>query len=165
MKRLFVIRHAKSSWDDPSLKDFERPLNKRGKRDAPFMSQLLAGKEDSLDQIVASPANRAATTAGYFAEAFGIPSEQLIFNKNIYEAHHSTLQNIINAFDNKWESVAMFGHNPGFTNLVNLFTTEYLSNLPTCGIVKIVGLVDSWSEFTPDNAAVRVIHYPKQYFD
>jgi len=165
MKRLFIIRHAKSSWQDVLLKDFDRPLNKRGQRDAPFMGKLLAGKEEKIDQLVASPANRATTTAKIFANALGFDEDKIIYNPNIYEAHRKTLLGIVEGFDDSWNSVAMFGHNPGFTNLANNFTTEYITNLPTCGIVKVVGLVDSWKEFTPENASVRMIHFPKQYFD
>ncbi len=165
MKRLFIIRHAKSSWQDILLKDFDRPLNKRGNRDAPFMGKLLAGKEDKIDQLVASPANRAQTTAKIFADALGFDANNILFKKEIYEAHSSTLMDLVVNFEDQWESVAMFGHNPGFTNLANNFTKEYITNLPTCGIVKIVGLVDTWADFTPENASVRMIHYPKQYFD
>lgn len=165
MKRLFIIRHAKSSWNQPELNDFQRPLNKRGLRDAPFMAKLLLGKEGKVDKIISSPAVRARTTAGYFANVMHIPEEELLYQRSIYEAHHSSLQELIANFDDNWESVALFGHNPGFTNLVNSFSTEYLSNLPTCGIVKVVGFVKKWSEFSPGNASVRVFYFPKQYIE
>ena len=163
MKSLFIIRHAKSSWSNPQLSDFDRPLNKRGLRDAPFMSTLLLGKEGKVDKIVSSPANRAMTTAGYFAEKMEISNDDILFKQGIYEAHHSTLTDIISRFEDSWDSVAMFGHNPGFTNLVNLFAVDYLPNLPTCGIVKVVGMVTSWKDFIPGNASVRVMYFPKQY--
>jgi len=165
MKQLFIIRHAKSSWQDIQLRDFDRPLNKRGKRDAPFMGKLLAGKESHIDQLVSSPANRAKTTAEIFADALGFDSNKIIFNKDIYEAHSKTLVEIVEGLNDDWNTVAIFGHNPGFTNLANLFTNDYITNLPTCGIVKVVGLVDSWKDFNSANASVRMLHFPKQYFD
>ena len=95
MKRLFIIRHAKSSWEDILLLDFDRPLNKRGIRDAPFMGKVLAGKEEKIDQLVSSPANRAMTTSKYFAESLDFDPDKIIYNKDIYEAHSNTLMDII----------------------------------------------------------------------
>ena len=86
MKTVFFIRHAKSSWEDPSLRDHDRPLNKRGLRDAPFMSKLLVGKGILADKIVSSPANRAYTTATSFAEAMKIAEEDILVRPAIYEA-------------------------------------------------------------------------------
>ena len=86
MKTIYFIRHAKSSWADMSLRDIQRPLNARGLRDAPFMAKMLKGRGVQLDAIVSSPANRAFTTATYFAEAFGLKSADIIVKQDIYEA-------------------------------------------------------------------------------
>lgn len=165
MRTLYLIRHAKSSWGNPNLKDFDRPLNNRGLRDAPFMAKMLNGKIDGLDKIVSSPAKRAFTTASFFAEAFDMAIEDIQQEKDIYEAYAETIQEIINEFDNDWQQVALFGHNPGFTHLANQYATDYISNMPTCSIVQITGIDTDWSGFNADSASVRAFYFPKQYFD
>lgn len=163
MKTLFLIRHAKSSWDNPSLKDFDRPLNKRGFRDAPFMARMLAKKMSAPDKLVSSPAKRAFTTATYFAEAFGIHGDDIHQDVAIYEAYTTELLYIINRLDPSWDTVCLFGHNPGFTNLANQFTDEVIPNIPTCGIVQISGAIKDWQDFRPDKVALRAFYYPKQF--
>jgi len=165
MKTFYLVRHAKSSWEDMSLRDFDRPLNKRGLRDAPFMSKMLAGKGVKADAIVASPANRAYTTATYFAEAMGIKKKDIIKNKDIYEAYPETVMDIIEALDNEYETVLVFGHNPTFTSLANNFKEDgYLANLPTCGIVKIESKAKKWADVSVKNSELTEFHFPKQYF-
>jgi phosphohistidine phosphatase len=164
MKTLYVIRHAKSSWDDPSLTDQERPLNKRGKRDAPFMAQLLRGKGQRPDLILSSPAVRALTTARHFAAAWDIPGSEIRIDPGIYEAHTGDIQQLITQLENDLEVVYLFGHNPTFTSFVNLFAPAYIPNLPTCGIVQLQAAVDSWASFNEQTARLVAFHYPKQYF-
>ncbi len=165
MKTVFLIRHAKSSWSDSSLSDHDRPLNKRGFRDAPFMAKLLAGKENKPDAIISSTANRAKTTAGYFAEAFGIPVEEIVLTPEIYEAYTRDVLEIIQHLDNKLNVVLFFGHNPTFTSIANIFSQTYIPNLPTCGIVKIQAAINTWSEFNDTTAKQTAFYYPKQYFE
>ena len=165
MKTVYFVRHAKSSWKDHSLADIDRPLNKRGQRDAPFMAKLLRGQNISVDQLVASPANRAFTTATHFAEAFGMEKSDILVLKDIYEAYPGKILQIIRAFTNDWNTVLMFGHNPAFTDVVNLFADRYIDNVPTCGIVRVDARIDDWSNFDEQNAKVAAFHYPKQYFD
>ncbi|MEM1214133.1 MAG: histidine phosphatase family protein [Bacteroidota bacterium] len=166
MKTLTLIRHAKSSWSDPTLRDHDRPLNKRGLRDAPFMANLLVEKGWQPDQLVSSTALRARTTAQYFAEALGRQSTHVLQQSRIYHAGTALLQKVIHDLDNEWDSVALFGHNPGMTMLTNLFYKgDFLDNLPTCGIVEIVGAnVTDWAAFSGETADVRALHFPKQYF-
>lgn len=165
MKTLFLIRHAKSSWSDAGMRDFDRPLNARGFRDAPFMAKLLAGKAGHLDRIVSSPANRAFTTSTFFAEAFDIPIANIQKEERIYEASSGTVLDLIQSFDNSWNQVALFGHNPAFTNVANMFSNEYISNMPTCCIAQITAIDANWSEFNGDTASLRALYFPKQYFD
>ena len=164
MKTCYLIRHAKSSWDNPLLRDFDRPLNKRGFRDADFMPSLLKGRGVSPDQIVSSPANRAYTTATYFAKALGIPEEDIVKNKAIYEAYSEEILDVILQLDDSLDIVLLFGHNPGLTSLANKFATEYIPNVPTCGIVCLQSTADSWQSITPDNTKVASFQFPKQYF-
>ena len=164
MKTFYLIRHAKSSWADMSLQDFNRPLNKRGLRDAPFMAKMLAGKGVRPDAIVASPANRAWTTANYFFREMGLQANQIHQKPEIYEAWSKTLLDVVLGLDDNWSTVLIFGHNPAFTELANVFAKEYIPNVPTCGIVKIESSANSWNAITTDNAVVTAFYYPKQYF-
>lgn len=163
MKYLYVIRHAKSSWDDPSLSDFDRPLNQRGKRDAPFMAKLLSETLDAPGIMISSPARRAKTTALHFHREFGIPSHRLEFDEDLYHADVDTMVGIVEQIDDKFERAAIFGHNPGFTSFVNIIGQADLSNVPTTGVVVLESEADSWKNFT--TAAVRSsgFYYPKKY--
>ena len=163
-KTVYFIRHAKSSWADPGLRDFDRPLNKRGLRDAPFMAQRLYQLVGKMDKIITSPANRAKTTAYYFAKAFGIAEKEVLLKPEVYHAYSDTLVQVVKEFDDNWESVCLFGHNPGFTSVANLFSASFIDNVPTCGIVEIGGGFSSWKGFGDMSTKVLNIHYPKQYF-
>ena len=166
MKKVTLIRHAKSSWEDMMLKDHDRPLNKRGKRDAPFMAKMMASRGWRPDLLISSTANRAQTTTRHFAEALNIRPEEMLLQERIYEASIPTIINLIAQLNDQWSAVALFGHNPTFTMVANIFyRNEYLDNLPTCGIVEIEAPgITTWDTFTPDTAQVVSVHYPKQYF-
>lgn len=166
MKKLTLIRHAKSSWEDMSLRDHDRPLNKRGKRDAPFMAQLMASRGWRPDRLISSTAMRAKTTAFHFAGALNLTESDVLQREQIYEASSASMINLIAGLDDQWSEVALFGHNPTFTMVANLFyRNDFLDNLPTCGIVEIEAAeVDRWTDLSPDNAQVVAVHYPKQYF-
>lgn len=146
------------------LKDFDRPLNPRGLRDAPFMAKLLKAKKVNPDLIISSPANRALTTAGYFAEELNIPKENIDQRAEIYEALTVTIQDMISDLDNALNTVVIFGHNPTLTSLANLYHEKYIPNVPTCGIVEIQADIDDWKEFNEETARRTNFHYPKEYF-
>lgn len=164
MKTVCFIRHAKSSWADLSLADIDRPLNKRGKRDAPFMSKLLRGKQVKADAIISSPANRAFTTATHFAEAMDIKKKDIIIKKGIYEAYADDVLNIIQQTDNQHDTILVFGHNPTFTSITNMFTDNYIGNVPTCGISQVEADIEDWKDFNSDSGKLVAFYYPKQYF-
>ncbi|MEL7119552.1 MAG: histidine phosphatase family protein [Bacteroidota bacterium] len=164
MKQIFFIRHAKSSWSDPLLRDFDRPLNKRGLRDAPFMSKMLRGKLLQLDGIVSSPANRAISTAIHFAETFDMKIEDIQQELSIYDAYPEEVLHAIRKQNNQWASILVFGHNPAFTEIANWYSVEYVDNVPTCGIVEVNFPVDDWAQINRENGKVVAFHYPKQYF-
>jgi len=163
MKTIFFIRHAKSSWDQPGLSDRERPLNERGLRDAPFMAKMLAGKGFRLDHIVSSPATRAFTTAGYFAQAFGIPQEQIEVNSEIYEAWPNEIMRIVQQLPDEYNTVAIFGHNPTFTTMANHFASQFLDYLPTCGIARVEADISSWKQLNEESGKLVEIFFPKQF--
>lgn len=163
MKRLILIRHAKSSWSDYSIDDFDRSLNKRGERDAPFMARKLAKKGIKPDLIVSSPAKRAITTAKVFAKAFEYPTKNIRQDKSIYEAAMATVLAIVNGLEDEVNTVIIFGHNPAFTFLANYFITEYIDNLPTCGIVSVVTDMERWRFVNSNNTKLEFLDYPKKY--
>lgn len=165
MKTIYLIRHAKSSWENPGLRDKDRPLNSRGRRDAPFMAKLLRGQGVNPDQLISSPANRALTTATFFAEAFGKRADDIIIMDRIYEAYSEDILQIIRQLSDEWHTVLLFGHNPTFTDVANYFTRRLIANIPTCGIVQLNADIDRWAAFSPDTAEVANFMYPKQYLD
>ncbi len=163
MKKLYLIRHAKSSWKERGLRDFDRPLNKRGKRDAPFMGNMLRRKGVKPDLIISSPANRAITTAETVALEINYNPEDIVEDKNIYEAGAGEVIDIINKIDDKHETAMIFGHNPGFTMLANYLSGQRIDNIPTCGIAYIEFPFDSWSEVEIDTGKLVEFEYPKKY--
>ena len=162
-KFLFLVRHAKSSWKDLSLDDFNRPLKKRGKFDANLMADILNKKGYDIDLIISSPAKRTMETAKIISNKIGYNSE-ILYNKNIYEASVETLINIIKDIKNNFNNVIVVGHNPGLTNLANHLLKESIYNIPTCGIVA-VKINGDWSELNSDNCEMIFFDYPKKYKD
>ena len=146
MRRIYLIRHAKSSWNHPGLADFDRPLNKRGKRDAPLMGRKLAELGCKPDRIFSSPAARALTTAKSIAEAIGYPVGDVDANHSIYAASVNDLIQLISNLSGNFREVVLVGHNPEMTGLSNHLTDEYIDNVPTCGIIHIELAIDEWHE-------------------
>mgnify|MGYP000682784744 CR=1 FL=1 len=162
MRTLYLIRHAKSSWDNPGLRDINRPLNERGLRDAPQMAQLLVKKGLRPDLLVSSPAKRALTTALIFAEVFGIADEAVIRNQDIYEADPRDILLVVSRLPATAHTVLLFGHNPTFTDLANRFSSYAIDNVPTCGIVQIESDAASWDHFDEANSEVKALFVPKE---
>lgn len=165
MKQLIIVRHAKSDWGDFNLKDFDRPLNHRGHKNAPEMVERLVSKGIKPEVIVSSPALRAITTAKYFASGWGLSADQLTTNANIYEANTKTLLNVINGLDDQFNSIALFGHNPGLTDLLNYLTDEYIANMPTCSVAIIEFPFDEWKLISNDTGNLTMFDFPKSGLD
>ena len=127
-KILFLVRHAKSSWDDPSLNDFERPLNEKGKKDAPEMAKRLNSKNIRIDAFISSPAKRARQTCKYFTKEFDPKKRNIVRESKLYEAGEESFNEVIEGFKNKWDSVAIFSHNPGITSFANSLTSNHVKN-------------------------------------
>lgn len=164
MRTLFLIRHAKSSWDNPGLRDFNRPLNERGLREAPLMAQLLASRGIHPDLLVSSPAKRALTTALFFAEQFGIADEQVLREQDIYEAAPADILQIISQLPDSAGMVCLFGHNPTFTDVANRFSDNFIDNVPTCGIVQIESEAETWKTMYEGNSRVKAHFFPKEMY-
>lgn len=161
MKILLLVRHAKSDWGNPVLEDFERPLNERGKRDAPEMAKRLLNKKVSIDAIISSPAKRAAKTAKAFAEAYDLKKSRLLFNEDLYMAGSAAFTAAIEAADDKFESIAVFSHNPGITGFANELTNARIDNIPTCGVFAIKINTDTWKDFRNAPKEFWFFDYPK----
>jgi len=137
VKILTLIRHAKSSWKDPGLPDWDRPLNKRGKRDAPMMGQRLAERGSYADRVISSPAVRALATAQAIAEEIEYPWTEIVVDDRLYEAGVFEWLAVVQGLDDALDRVMCVGHNPGLTELVNYFFSEQVGHVPTCGIVEL----------------------------
>jgi phosphohistidine phosphatase len=161
MKTLIVVRHAKSSWDVARQKDFDRPLNDRGKRDAPEMAQRLKEKGLKIDLFVSSPAKRAYKTAKYFAETFKKDKDGIALVDRLYEAPMETFYDIVTGLDSKYDAVALFAHNPGITAFVNTLTDVRTDNMPTCGVFAVQADTDDWKTFRESSRQFLFFDYPK----
>jgi phosphohistidine phosphatase len=162
VKKLYIIRHAKSSWDSDAKSDFNRPLNKRGKRDAPMMGEVLKKLAVMPDIILSSSAKRTTMTALIVAEKIGYDKE-IVFEDELYLASDSEIYNQIKRVDDDKDSVFIIAHNPGVTNFINRFSDDYISNLPTCGIFAMEFDVDSFKDIKPRSGKKLFFEYPKKY--
>jgi phosphohistidine phosphatase len=161
MKTLLLIRHAKSSWDDASLSDFERPLNDRGKKDAPAMADRLYERGIKIDAFVSSPARRAKKTAGYFAKRYKKEEEDILFKTELYMAGELAFLDVIEKLDDHYDCVAMFSHNPGITEFANSLTDARLDNMPTCAIFAVTIDAKKWKRFREAGKNFLFFDYPK----
>lgn len=146
MKHLTLIRHAKSSWADGNLSDFERPLNRRGQRDAPVMGRKFAEVEPRPDLFVSSPALRAHTTAQIFVAEATPPPPPLVLERDLYEAGVEDFLGVIHRLDPSARHVAIFAHNPAVTEIVNLLSAAGIANVPTCALMRLRLDVDRWAD-------------------
>ncbi|HNE29300.1 MAG TPA: histidine phosphatase family protein [Saprospiraceae bacterium] len=162
MLTLYLIRHAKSSWEHPGLRDINRPLNERGTHDAPKMARLLEQTGVQPDLLVSSTAKRAYQTALYFAAAFGVDDEAVEQNPEIYEAMPTDILRVVSRLPARAQTVFLFGHNPTLTEITNRFSETFIANVPTCGIVKIESSATDWAHFDESNARVTASYFPKE---
>ncbi|HVG42222.1 MAG TPA: histidine phosphatase family protein [Chitinophagaceae bacterium] len=161
MKTLIVVRHAKSSWDNFGQEDSERPLNDRGKRDAPAMAKRLKGKIKDIDLFVSSPAKRAKRTARYFAEEFKVEKDDIVIKEKLYETSVPTFYSVVESLPDKKDIVALFSHNPGITDFVNALTTMHVDNMPTTGVFAVQINTDKWADFKESKKTFLFFDYPK----
>ena len=161
MKTLVLIRHAKSDWNDPSLRDFDRPLNERGKRDAPVMAQRLLDRGLRIGAILSSPARRAAKTARVFAEAAGIKKDKIIYLEELYLAEPEAFYRAVEQAPDKKDCIAVFSHNPGITEFANEMTDARIDNIPTCGMFAVRVNTGTWESFRAAEKEFLFFDYPK----
>lgn len=162
MKTLLVIRHAKSNWDNANMSDIERPLNDRGKRDAPAMAQRLIKAGVRIDRFVSSPAKRARQTAELFIRAFGRSEKEISFVPSLYHASITDFKEAISGLDdNGGDAIALFSHNPGITAFVNTLTEIRLDNMPTCAVFAVKSPAEHWSGFFGPGLQFWFFDFPK----
>ncbi len=164
MKKLYLVRHAKSSWNNAQLRDFDRPLNNRGKRDAPFMGKLMKEKGIKPDLIFSSPAKRAYNTAEYFADELICSKEKIIKDNNLYEASVTDILKVLLNVEDAIETLMLFGHNPGLTDVSNFISDKQIENIPTSAVVSLILKVKRWDELDENACTFDFFEYPKKYF-
>lgn len=167
MKTLYLLRHAKSSWDDPDLKDFERPLAERGLRDIPLIAERFCAREGSTESITCSPAIRTKSTAKLLAELIDFPVDDISSNPELYFAGASMFLKAASLVDENCESAMLVGHNPAITDFVNAMTSSDsgngdIDNIPTCGLVELSLAIENWSDIQFGNATLVEFDYPKR---
>ncbi|WP_419661132.1 SixA: phosphohistidine phosphatase [Desulfosarcina variabilis str. Montpellier] len=159
MKTLYILRHAKSSWKDPSLSDHQRPLNKRGKRNVPDMGARLKARRIKPDLIISSDARRALDTAVPIARMIGVDPTTIRHQPALYHATQAQILKLVKGLDDRFRQVMVVGHNPGLTDLANRFLSQTISNLPTAGIVELQFDVDAWQAID----SIHLVHSSEDF--
>lgn len=162
MKTLYLLRHAKSSQDDPELKDFERPLAVRGIKDLPIVAERFKARNGRVGCIICSPAVRTKTTAKMFAKLIGFSSDDVGSNPDLYFAGSTMFLKAASLLDDECESAMLVGHNPAITDFVNEMANGDINNIPTCGLVQLSLPIDVWSEIGFSSADLVEFDYPKK---
>lgn len=162
MKTLFLLRHAKSSWSDAQLKDFERPLNERGTADVPLMAERFLRRGVTIGSIITSPALRAKTTAKLFADAIGFPEAEVIANPELYFAGSGMFLKATRSVDEECDTAMLIGHNPAITDFANALSNSQIDTMPTSGLVELSLPVEQWGDIDFGEATLVSFDFPKK---
>lgn len=162
MKNLYLIRHAKSDWSDESISDFERGLNKRGKKAIITMANALKEKKVMPDLILSSSAKRARLTAKGLAKEIGYTGK-IKYSDVLYMADPLDVVSMIKEIKDKYDDVCIVGHNPETTELAEMMLDDYIDNVPTLGIVALELPIKHWQTFKPEKVKLNFFIYPKMY--
>lgn len=163
MKTLYLLRHAKSSWDFNELSDHDRPLNNRGRHDAPLMGRELLSREIALDLVLSSSAVRALTTASLVAKELEYDTDKIVINENIYGTDKKELYRIIRRTPDDINRLLVVGHNPEITELANLLSPEHIVDMPTTAVVGLRFTCLTWKETAKENAIFLFYDFPKNH--
>lgn len=161
MKILFLVRHAKSNRDDPSLPDRQRPLDDRGRSDASKMGERLTDRGVDPDLLVSSPALRALTTAQLIADEIGYQRKDIVVDERLYASNPDNLLAVIRALDNGLDRVMLFGHNPEFTSLAHRLSST-ITDMPTCAIAEFCFDAMAWADVAEIGPAKVRMDTPKK---
>lgn len=162
MKELYILRHAKSSWSNLKLTDLQRPLNARGRHDAPLMGKVLTEVTDHIDEVILSPSERTKETAVGLKEHVKFSAERIV--DRLYHASTKDIADVIAMLDDSINDALLIGHNPGLTSFFNIYASQKIDNLPTCGLYRIRISANHWSDMDTTNAKVDFYKYPKMYY-
>ena len=163
MKTLFLLRHAKSSWNNPTLEDRHRPLNKRGMQDAPLMGSRLMARDETLDHVITSPATRARRTAELFAEACGFSVDNIAEESDLYFSSTRSIEDLIILQNGGIQSLMLVFHNPDITYFANsIDTANRIANVPTCGLIKLSCDIETWRDWSVSSTRFGYFDYPKK---
>src|SRR5436190_17791042 len=163
MKTLLLLRHAKSSWADASLKDFDRSLNKRGLKDMKTVGKFIRSSGICPELIISSPAERARQTAELLLKWSSLKAE-LRFDERIYEANVDRLLEVIAHVEDSCETVMLVGHNPGMEDLYSILTGQ-MAHMPTATLASIELPVDNWSKVRARGGRSKLLIAPKELGD
>ena len=163
MKKLYIIRHAKSSWHFNISKDHDRPLNSRGRLQVLKMGKYLAKNVKPPDQIITSTASRAFYTALFIADAWKIEENKILLNDSFYNADIKILLDIIRNTDHS-DILAICGHNPVLTALINKFHAKSINNLPTCGIMGFSFNIENWRSLNSADLLPDFYYTPRSIY-
>ncbi len=163
MKTIYLVRHAKSSWKYPNLDDFERPLNKRGRKSAPLMGAILKKLKVAPDLIVSSPANRAAMTARIIADKISYPLDNIRYSESMYEFSANALIDVVEHLDDVLNKAMLVGHNPALTDLANYIGNKPISNIPTSGVFCVELDISSWKKISENCGKLKFFEFPKKH--
>jgi len=160
MKKLILIRHSKSSWNDMSLTDFNRPLNRRGKSDGPLMAFYLSNRIVKIDYLHSSSSVRTFETSKYFINQ--IQFGKIEYDDSLFHCSSLSILKMIMNYSEDYQSAMIIAHNPGLTNLINNITNISLDNLPTTGLAEIEFNCDAWIKISYENSNLVDLKFPKQ---
>lgn len=163
MKTLYLVRHAKSSWKYPNLDDFERPLNKRGRKSAPIMGKILKKLKVTPDLVISSPANRAAMTARIIAASINYPLENIRYSEAIYEFSENTLIHVVKQIDDAVNKAMVVGHNPAINGLADYIGDQPIGNIPTCGAICVELDISSWAKINEHCGKLKFFEFPRKH--
>jgi phosphohistidine phosphatase len=162
MRRLTLVRHAKSDWSLPGQVDWDRPLNKRGQRDAPEMARRLRSRKLKPDRMISSPAVRALTTASVMARELKVAATQVHQDERLYLASPADMLAVVRELGGDAKHLMVFGHNPGITEFANqLSASEHIDNLPTCGVFTALFDLGDWRDLGWESGQEAEFDYPK----
>jgi phosphohistidine phosphatase len=161
MKQLLIIRHAKSSWANSNEADFDRPLNERGKKNAPEMADRLFKRKILPDIIISSAAKRTVETSLLLMKQLSLQQQQLIVKQELYLATPETISETILSFNDSWQTAAIVAHNPGVTEFVNTLCEVKVDDMPTCAVYAVGIKTDSWKNYSNAAKEFLFFDYPK----
>lgn len=161
MKKLYIVRHAKSSWKD-HVSDMDRGLKKRGKLNAPLIASKLISRGAKVDAIIYSPAKRTTQTSRLINNILQVPVSNVHMHEGLYLAPPKQLINIIKSTPKNVNELMVIAHNPGVTQLVNFLAKEHFENIPTCGTACVLFDIEDWEEIS-NIGKLGFFIYPKMF--